>query len=1047
MLNSLIQISVHHRMIVLMALLLMLAIASQQLPKLTLDAFPDVTNVQVSIHTEAHGLAAEDVEKLITAPIETAMYALPNVTDVRSVSRTGLSGITVVFRDDTPLNQARQWVFERLQTVQKTIPSSAGIPELGPNTTGLGQVFQYVLSASAESGIDVMELRSLNDWLVKRLLMPVDGVTDVLSFGGHVRQYQVLLHPDALLRHGLQVQQVVDALNANNRNVGGGYLLRGQEQAVIRGLGWLSAGEAGLTQIRQIALTPATAAPITIGDIADVAWGGETRQGATTFSRRNEQGEFISFGEVVSGIVLKHTDANSKATIDALRNRLPMLQQALPDGVELSVVYDQTQLINAAIRTVGSALLLAFIFIAVVLTLFMANGRATLLVLLAVPLSVILALTIMAWLGISANLMSLGGLALAIGLLVDGSVVMVDAILQRKPQQSVAQAAATVARPVFFASTIILLVFLPLFSFEGVEATLFEPMALSIMLALLVALVVALIIVPAAASVLWPLHQPTRQRGAFQSRQLAWQHTLQSRYQVHLQRLIERPKALFFITALLLTITIILIPRLGTEFIPELEEGTLNIRVTLAPSANLDTALTLAPQIEQVLLGFPEVTYTLSRIGRPELGGDPEPVNNIEIYVGLAPRSEWQSARNRPALQDLMTHELEQFPGLLFNFSQPIATRVDELLSGVRATLAIKLFGPDLDELAKYGAQLERLVNTTPGTRDVALEQLRGEAQLSIRPKREALYVRGLTVDDINRLVRDGLGGQAVGDIIDSHERYAIWLQIHPRYRTDIDAIGDLPLVYSNAPTFTLRDVADITYDQGVAQIRRDNAQRRIVIEANVVDRDLGSVVNDLQQRIATELKLPSGYYTEIGGQFENQQRAQARLFTLIPLTLILIAVLLFLAFRSVGQTLLIMVNVPLALIGGVLALWGSDQYLSVASAIGFITLFGVALLNGVVMVDSINRQRQHTEDIRLAILNGASQRLRPVIMTATTTLLGLLPMLLATGLGSEMQTPMATVIVGGLVTSTALTLWLLPILYPYFSPIIGPAFDAEYDR
>lgn len=1036
MLNRVVHHAVQHRLVVLMLVFIGLTAALQQLPSLMLDAFPDVTNVQVSINTEAPGLAAEEVEQLVTAPIESALYALPYVTELRSVSRTGLSGITVVFAEGTPLDQARQWVFERVQGVQHTIPNGVGIPELGPNTTGLGQIFQYVLSASPESGIDVMALRSLNDWLVKRLLMPVDGVTDVLSFGGQVRQYQILLNPLAMQQHGIRLETVANAVQNNHRHVAGGYQHRGQEQAVIRGLGWLPTGEEGLQALRQIPITTSTSSRLTIADIADVQWGAEVRQGATTYSERTAQGNMEQRGEVVSGIVLKHTDANSKATIDALRARIPDIQRALPDGVNFQVVYDQTQLIEAAVRTVGSALLLAFLLISIVLTLCMASVRGTLLVLLSVPLSVLFALAIMAWLGISANLMSLGGLALAIGLLVDGSVVMVDAIVQRKSEQSLQQAAGQVARPIFFASTIILLVFVPLFSFEGVEAKLFEPMALAIMLALLVALVVALVVVPACASVFWreQQHPPSPSR---------WQQVAQRHYQQQLLRLQQRPAPLLVATIGLLLITLWLAPKLGTEFVPELEEGTLNLRVTLAPAANLDTALTLAPQLEQVLLSFPEVTYTLSRIGRPELGGDPEPINNIEIYVGLLPRSEWQSARTRHELQAQMSHQLEQFPGLLFNFSQPIATRVDELLSGVRATLAIKLFGPDLEQLTELGKQLEQLVQSTAGTRDVALEQLRGEGQLSIHPNRDALYQRGLSVADISRLVGDGLHGQAIGEITEQAQRYAIWLQIHSRYRTDIDAIAELPLLNTEYPTLMLRDVADVRYEQGIAQIRRDHAQRRIVVEANVVGRDLGSVVSDIQQRIATELPLPSGYYIDIGGQFENQQRAQARLMTIVPLTLILIALLLFLAFRSIGQTLLIMVNVPLALMGGVLALWISGLHLSVASAIGFITLLGVALLNGVVMVDSINRQREHHDDLRLAIIHGAGQRLLPVFMTATTSMLGLLPILFATGLGSEIQIPMATVIVGGLITSTILTLGLLPLLYPYFASRHSPPSHA----
>ncbi len=1057
MLHRLIDWSVINRLLVVIGLLALAASASIVIPKLNLDAFPDVTNVQVAINTEAPGLASEEVEKLITFPIEAVMYALPDVEQVRSISKTGLSGITVVFKEGKDIYFARQLVFERLQSAKELIPEGVGTPEIGPNTSGLGQVYQYMLVADADSGFDAMALRSLNDWLVKLLLMPVDGVTDVLSFGGNVRQYQVNLDPSRLLAYGLSQQDVVEALENNNSNAGGWYMNRGQEQLVIRGVGWLSDNEQGLEELRQIPLKTVDGTVVTVAQVATVSLGSEIRQGAVTMTRRGDNGEAEALGEVVAGIVLKRMGSNTKSTIDGINDRVALIQQALPEGVRFEVFYDQADLITQAVTTVVNALLLAFVFIVVVLALFLMNLRATFLVLISIPISIGIALMIMAWLGLSANLMSLGGLAVAIGMLVDGSVVMVDNMFKhlshpdaehdkevraRLPGSDVdphnverdsggvalrlQQAGKEVVRPIFFATAIILVVFMPLFSFEGVEAKLFQPMAISIMLAIVAALFVALIIVPALATYLF--RRGVRAKESFVLK------PLDKLYQQGLGWAVKSPRFVVGGAVLLLLSALVLLPKIGTEFVPELEEGTINLRVTLAPSSSLDTALTAAPKLEAMLLEFPEVTYALSRIGRPEIGGDPEPVNNIEIYIGLKPVNQWISADNRQALQRLMEQKLEQHPGLLLNFSQPIATRVDELLSGVKAQLAIKLFGPDLAVLAEKGQAIEKAVQGVEGARDVAMEQIAGEAQLVVRPKRDQLSRYGLAVGDVMAVVRDGLGGRAAGQIISGNERYDIYVRLAERFRINPDAIADLRLQSPTGAWVRLADVAQISIESGPPQVRRDDVQRRVVIQANVQGRDMGSVVADIQRAIDQQVDLPAGYSVDIGGQFENQQRAQKRLSTVVPLSIALIALLLYFAFNSIGQAMLILVNVPLAVIGGVFALYVSGQYLSVPSSIGFITLFGVAVLNGVVMVESINQRIADGLSVADAVFDGATSRLRPVLMTAITSALGLIPMLISTGVGAEIQKPLATVIVGGLITATFLTLFVLPTLFAWFS-------------
>ncbi len=1056
MFNRIIEGAVRHRLLVVLALLVLTGVTLWQLPKLKLDAFPDVTNVQVQVNTEAPGLAAEEVEQLITYPIEAVMYALPRVAEVRSLSRTGLSMVTVVFEEGTDIYFARQLVFQRLQAAREDIPAGAGTPEMGPNTSGLGQIYQYLLTAEPGSGIDAMTLRSLNDWVVKLLLMPVDGVTEVLSFGGKVRQYQVRVEAQKLLAYDLDLRQVREAIEANNRNAGGWYLDRGAEQLVIRGRGWVGHGEQGLRDIADIPLKVVDGRPVRVADVAQVRFGSEIRQGALTMTRRDETGSPRPLGEVVAGIVLKRMGANTRATIDGIEARVARIRQALPAGVHFEPFYNQAKLVERAITTVTEALLLAFLFIVVVLALFLMNLRATVLVLLSIPFSVAMALLVMSALGLSANLMSLGGLAVAIGMMVDGSVVMVENIFRHlsraddakgnaglresryelpeskneDPEKAVvlriSRAAREVARPVFFAVVIIMVVFLPLFAFEGVEAKLFQPMAVSIMLAMAAAVIAALVVVPALAALLF--------RRGVRDKPNRLVTTLERGYRTLLTRALKAWRWVLGGAVALLLLALSTLPFIGTEFVPTLEEGTLTLRATLAPSASLDTALEVSQKLEGILMTFPEVTYALSRVGRPELGGDPEPVSNVEIYIGLKPVDQWTSADNRAALERLMLDRLSVHPGLLFNFSQPIAMRVDELLSGVKAQLAIKLFGPDLAVLGEKGAAINRAVAAVPGTTGVQMEPVAGEAQLVIEPNRRALSRYGLSVDQVMTLVSLGLGGASAGQVINGNERYDIYVRLAHAERANAERIRNLRLRAPDGAWVRLADVARVELVSGPPQISRDDVQRRVVVQANVSGRDMGSVVADIRAAIARDVALPPGYSVDIGGQYENQQRAQQRLLVVVPVAVALIALLLYLAFGSLGQALLILVNVPLALIGGILALAVSGQYLSVPSSIGFITLFGVAVLNGVVLVEAINQRVRRGDAVHEAVFEGAVSRLRPVLMTALTALLGLLPMLLATGVGSEVQRPLATVIVGGLISATALTLLVLPVLYPWFS-------------
>ncbi len=1037
MLNAIIDGAIRNRLMVVLMLIAIIIGAMMLLPKLNLDAFPDVTNVQVTINTEAKGLAAEEVEQLITYPVEAVMYSLPDVEEVRSISKTGLSLITVVFKEGVDIYFARQLVFEQLQAAREEIPEGVGTPEIGPNTSGLGQMYLYMLRSDDPEQYDIMALRSLNDWVVKLLLMPIDGVTEVLSYGGDVRQYQVNIEPAKLLSYQLRAKDIVEAIERNNSNSGGWYMNRGAEQLIIRGVGWVRGEKDGIRDIENIPVKDEDGVVVRVRDVANVAYGSEIRQGAVSMTLRDENGNPKQLGEVVAGIIMKRIGANTKATIDEVNRRIPIIQNALPEGVTIEPFYDQGSLVDKAVKSVSDALIQAFILIVIILMLFLMNLRAAFLVLISVPISITIALMVMIHWGISANLMSLGGLVIAIGIMVDGAVVVTENIfkhLSQKGDQShsggiklrILEATREVGKPVLFAGLIVIIVFTPLFTLEGVEGKLFKPMAISIVLAMFASLMVALVIVPALATYLF--------KSSINQKPNKLVEAIEGGYAKALGFVLKGKKIVVIGAITLFIGTMSLVPLLGTEFVPELEEGTVNVRVTLAPSSSMETSLEVANKLERALMEIPEIRYAFSRVGRPELGGDPEPVSNIEIYMGLKPVSEWVSASNRFELQKIMEEKMSVHPGLLFSFSQPIATRVDELLSGVRAQLAIKLFGPDLAVLAEKGKEIENLVNKIEGSQGVAMEQISGEAQLVVRPNRDNLARYGIAVGQVMDLVSDAIGGATAGQVIQGNERYDIYVRYAKEYRKDIDAISDLIMQAPNGSWVRLGDVADVSIEAGPPQIRRDDVQRRVVIQSNLSGRDMGGFVEEIDRRIKEEIDLPPGYSVVFGGQFENQQRAQARLMIVVPLSLGLIFLMLFFTFGSVKQSALIMLNVPLAIIGGVIALYISGLYLSVPGSIGFIALSGIAVLNGVVMINAINVLIESGTEARKAVFEGALSRLRPVLMTAATTTLGLIPILLSTGIGSEVQRPLATVVVGGMFSSTLLTLFVLPVLYSTFS-------------
>ena len=1027
MIDRIIDSALRQRFLVLVATLAIIGYGVWSALRLNVDAFPDVTNVQVQINTEAPGLAAVEVEQLITFPIESVMNGLPSVAEVRSVSKTGLSVITVVFEDEVDIYFARQLVLERLQAAKERIPPGLAEPEMGPITTGLGEIYKYVLVGG---GMSAMELRTLNDWLVKFQLRSVPGVADVLSFGGVVRQFQVQLDPDRLFKYGLTLSNVREALEKNNANAGGWYLEGKQEQLVVRGSGRIRGGEEGLEDLRNIVLATVDGTPIFVRDVADVEFGPEIRQGAVTMA-----GE----GEVVMGQVLQLKGANTKDVIERIQEKVAAVQEALPEGVEIVPVYDQSNLVEAAVGTVTKALGEAAVLIVIVLFLFLWDVRSALVVVCSIPVSMLVAVIMMRWFGLSANLQSLGGLAIGIGMMVDGSIVMVENIVRhlsepahgrRSLAERVGEAAREVGQPVFFAVLIIVVVFLPLFTLQGVEGKMFSPMAFTVAFAMLGSLIVALTIVPVLCATLFPAqlseHEHFLVRG------------MKAVYGPVLAFALAHRFVVIAVAVLGLVASLATVPYLGTEFVPELDEGAMRIRVTMNPSISLEQSKEIATKLEKKLTKYPEVTYLFSQIGRPELGGDPEPISNAEINVGLKPQSEWTTAQSRQELIRILEADLAEFPGVLLNFSQPIATRVDELLSGVRAQLAIKLFGEDLEVLQSKAREIEAVVRSIRGASDVQAEQISGEAQLVIEADREALARYGFNVADVMEVVSTAIGGEPVTQVIEGQKRFDVYMRMAERFRSDPEAIGNLWIANDDKLRVPLAQVADIRIVEGPPTVNREDAQRRVVVQANVRGRDMGGFVAEAQEALQRSVKLPAGYYVTWGGQFENQQRAQQTLMVVVPLALGMIFMLLYLSFGSVRNAVLIILNVPLALIGGIFALAISGQYLSVPSSIGFIALFGVAVLNGVVMVSYFNKLVLDGLSVDEAVIRGAMLRLRPVLMTATVASLGLIPLLLATGIGSEVQRPLATVVVGGLVSSTLLTLVVLPALYKWFA--VAPA-------
>ena len=1015
--QRLIEMSLAHRLVVILLAILLIGAGWGAFRQLPIDAFPDVTNIQVTVISQAATLSPLEIEQLVTYPIEQSVAGLPHSTEVRSLSKFGLSMVTVVFEDGTDIYFARQLVLERIFTVSGELPEGTQ-SGLGPISTGLGEVFQYTLESDRR---DLMELRSLQDWVLRPILRTVPGVAGVDSFGGHVRQFHVVADPAALRRFGLALEELTAAVAANNGVAGGAFVERGGEQFVVRGDGWVRSAE----DLEETVVAYRDGVPVLLRQVAAVEVASEIRQGAISRDGR---------GETVAGIVLMLKGGSGRDVVNGVKEKLEVARQSLPDDVEIVPFYDRDELVRTALGTVETALLQGAILVVLVLFFFMGHVRSALLVAIQLPMAALATFLVMHLVGMSSNLMTLSGLAIAIGMLGDGAIVLVENTVrllgredsaERDRKSLVLQASVEVARPIVFGVAVIIVVFLPIATLQGLEGKMFAPLAYTISIALGCALLLSMTLIPVLASLGL---KPAPVFGGGRIPHPA--DVVRRMYRPHLRWALAHPWVVGAASLVLLLAAVVIVPTLGTEFLPSMDEGSIVVQPFQIPSVSLDQSLDTVARIEAAIMELPEVVHVVSRTGRSDISSDPMGVGESDTYVILRPRSEWTTAKTKAGLVDAIRKQLEEIPGVEFGYTQPIQMRVDELLSGVKSQIAVKVFGEDLHELASVGDEIAAVLDEVDGAVDIKVEAVEGLGYLEIGMNRRRLSRLGISVAAVRTLIETAIGGQVVTTVPEGDRRTDVVVRLPRAFTANVDNLRDLPLATPTGERVLLREVADFEIVEGPAQISREDGKRRVVVELNVVGRDIGGFVAEAQQRLAEEIELPTGSFITWGGQFEQQQRAMARLKMMVPLALVFIFILLYLNFRDARPVFLILVNIPLALVGGVIGLKLFGMYLSVSASVGFIALFGIAILNGLVMVEFFRTLEAEGKPRREAVVEGAEMRLRPVLMTAATTALGLLPMVWASGVGSEVQRPLAVVVVFGVVTSTLLTLMVLPVLY-----------------
>jgi cobalt-zinc-cadmium resistance protein CzcA len=1030
MIAALLEFSLRQRILVL-GLTCLLSVAGvfafQSIP---IDAYPDVTNIQVQVLTEAPGLSPIEVERFITYPLELQMTGLPGLAEIRSLSKFALSQITVVFHDDVDMYFARQLVLERIMAAKERLPEGLE-PVMAPVTTGLGEVYHYYVegpnAAATDPAIVETELtdqRTMQEWVLRPLLKGVPGVIDVNGMGGFVKQYQVLVDPAKLRKFDLTLHDIYDAVAKNNANAGGNVLDRHAERAIVRGLGLIKS----VNDIESIIVKESGGTPVFVRDVAEVRIGHAVRHGAAVLNGERE---------VVIGTVLMIRGGNAREVVEAVKTKLENLQQnnILPAGTKLVPFYDRIELVSAAINTVRDALIEGIVLVVFVFFFFLGHVRSAIVVTVSLIVTPLITFIVMQRLGLSANLMTLGGLAIAIGEIADGSLVVVENVYRHLAQNNgatrkskvevILQATKEVGRPILFGILIISVVFLPLMTLHGMEGKMFAPLAYTLVIALLASVVVTLTLSPVLASLILRGDHPE------ETRLTRW---MKLRYLPMLTWTLQHRSLVLSSSTAIVLCSLALVPFVGREFIPLLEEGALTPQVVRLPSVSLAESIELEKQTQKAMMEFPEVKMAVSRIGRAEIPYHPEDLYESDPIVSLHDRSTWKTATTQAGLTDAIRKKLAEIPGISVLMSQPIQERVDELISGVRTACAIKLFGEDLDVLYDKAKEIAALMQQINGVKDIKVEQIAGQPYLTVDIDRQKIARFGINVADVQEIITTAIGGKAATHVYEGERRFQLTLRFPELQRNSIGTIGEIRVKSASGALIPMSELATIEMREGPARISREHVKRRIYIGFNVVGRDIGGVVDEGRKKLEQQIHLPEGYQVTWGGAFENMERANERLLIVVPITLGLVFFLLFWAFHSLRYATLIMINLPFALIGGFVSLWLSGQYLSVPASIGFIELFGLAVGNGIVLVSYINQLRSEGELMDQAIVKGCVLRLRPVVMTMMTTLLGLLPLVLAQGIGAEVQRPLATVVIGGLFTSTALTLVVLPALYRWFA-------------
>jgi len=1015
MLQQIITFSVRQKFVALSLVVLMAVAGYFSLVQLPINSLPDVTPVQVLVITKAGRYSPYDVEKLVSYPIETAMNGLPDVSQVRSISQFGLSAVTVEFEEKTDIYFARQMVSQRLQSIGDELPPDVSSPQLGPITTALGEIYQYVVRGENYS---LTELREIQDWMIAPQLKVVKGVTEINSFGGFVKQYNVIVQPGRLRMFGIGISDVMEAISNNNSVSGGNYLEHNGEQFIIRGVGQINK----VDDLENIVVTNINNKPVFIKDVANVEVGTQIRQGGVT-----QDGK----GEVVTGIVMMLRGGNGRNVIAGIEEKIDNINKNLPEGVNIEKFYDQSDLISRTTETISTNLVEGGFLVIVVLLLLLGEISGALIVAMVIPFSMLFAFIGMREFGLAANLMSLG--AIDFGMVVDGSVVMVENIVHglQKDQgankdEIIRKSAIQVVRPIFFGVLIILMVYVPIMTFSGMEGILFRPMAITVAAAVFGSLLLALIFVPAIASIVF--------RKGVKVRKNRLINFLRPLYQKQLEIYINRKWFVALWAGLLFAGSVFLMTRLGTEFIPELDEGSILVEQVRMPSVTLNESIENANWLAGKLVqNIPEIKTVVPKTGRSDLANDWMGVHQTDVWIILKPTEEWRKGITKEDIIGQIEPYLQTEPGLSYNFTQPIAMRVDELTSGVKSDLAVKIYGEDLDVLSKIGENISTLLPNLSGTDNFYVEQTVGQPYLTIEIDREAVASFGLNVDEVQKVIEAGIGGQEVGQLYEGQRRFGIAVRYPEDIRDELYKIQEVPVHLPNGEYVPLQRVAKIVLQEGPREIQRENGWRRLIVGINIKDIDLGTYVANLEEVIQKQADIPAGYFIEYGGTFENQRRAMKHLLLVVPLSIFIIIGLLYLNFGKMKYAIMILLNLPFALSGGIFMLWVRGMYLSVSASIGFVALFGVAVLNGIVLIDHINELRKtHKGSLKDLIVEGSVDRLRPVLMTALVASLGFIPMAFNTGPGSEVQRPLATVVIGGLITSTMLTLMVLPIVYDW---------------